>query len=90
MQILFVCVAMLMAVAALILLVIAAMSTGSTRKELYRYISHASFNVFLLFIDFITTYSHTLRNGECPYIAQILGILLVNFINVKAVNENIS
>uniref|UniRef100_A0A0R3S4S7 Neuronal membrane glycoprotein M6-b n=1 Tax=Elaeophora elaphi TaxID=1147741 RepID=A0A0R3S4S7_9BILA len=36
MQVLFVCVAILMAIAALILLVIAAMSTGSTRKELYR------------------------------------------------------
>ncbi|CAG9536545.1 unnamed protein product [Cercopithifilaria johnstoni] len=35
-QVLFVCVAVLMAIAALILLVIAAMSTGSTRKELYR------------------------------------------------------
>ncbi|VBB32819.1 unnamed protein product [Acanthocheilonema viteae] len=36
MQVLFVCVAMLMAIAAIILLVIATMSTGSTRKELYR------------------------------------------------------
>ncbi|EJW80183.1 hypothetical protein WUBG_08908 [Wuchereria bancrofti] len=36
MQVLFICVAVLMAIAALILLVIAAMSTGSTRKELYR------------------------------------------------------
>uniref|UniRef100_A0A915Q4Q2 Uncharacterized protein n=1 Tax=Setaria digitata TaxID=48799 RepID=A0A915Q4Q2_9BILA len=36
MQVLFICVAVLMAVAALILLIIATMSTGSTRKELYR------------------------------------------------------
>ncbi|VDO59718.1 unnamed protein product [Onchocerca flexuosa] len=35
MQVLFICVAALMSITALILLIIAAMSTGSTRKELY-------------------------------------------------------
>lgn len=43
MQVLFICAAILMAIAALILLVIAAMSTGSTRKELYRYAFHSVF-----------------------------------------------
>lgn len=48
MQVLFVVVAVLMAVAALILLVIGAMSTGSTRKELYRLLRKVLCLSFLL------------------------------------------
>ncbi|VDN24732.1 unnamed protein product [Gongylonema pulchrum] len=52
MQILFVVVAVLMAIAALILLVIGALSTGSTRKELYRF-SSVFFFIFIFGLIFV-------------------------------------